>query len=284
MMAHRVLLILVILVIASLNVFAEDDRALPMDKMSKSVAYLEGGKPRMELLNGLPHEIGFRKPGSKEFQLLTERITGTGFFVREANRLFLVTAGHVARGLAVNVKLTTADTSGNSTSHPLDKSVKWVFSEKADVAVAVINDPFLKSAFLESALDLSILPTSETSPVSELSLVVVGFPLGLGVQKKFSPLRRETHSASGLIDLKRADTDQMATFFVLQDPSIGGYSGAPVFVLKTYRFGNTLMKGIDVDLCIGLIHGTISDNTGGKLGLVTPANYVYDVIRNMHNN
>lgn len=284
MMARRVLLIFAILLIASIDVFAEDGRPLQIDKASKSVVYLEGGKPRMELLNGLPHEIGFRKPGSKEFQLLTERIIGTGFFVREGNRLFLVTAEHVARGLAVNPKLTTADTAGNSTSYPLDKSVKWVFSGKADVAVSVINDPALKSVFLESALALSILPTKETSVASELSLVVVGFPLGLGVQKKFSSLLRETHAASGLIDLKRADTGQVATFFVIQDPSIGGFSGAPVFVLKTYLFGSTLMKGVDVDSCVGLVHSTISDNTGGKLGVVTPANYVYDVIRNMHNN
>jgi len=284
MIGRRVLLILVVLVTVSFDVFAEDGQKLPMDKMSKSVAYLEGWKPRMELLNGLPHEIGFRKPGSKEFQLLTEKITGTGFFIRDVDSLFLVTAGHVARGLVVNVKLITADVSGNSTSFPLSRSLKWIFSEKADVAVSLIDDPLLISAFRDTALDLSILPKSETSPVSELSLVVVGFPLGLGVQKKFSPLRRETHAASGLIDLKRADVDQMATFYVLQDPSIGGYSGAPVFVLRTYRFGNTLMNGVDVDSCIGLVHGTVSDNTGGKLGLVTPANYVYEIIKNMHNN
>lgn len=283
MIGYRVLVVFVILMITSPNIFAQDNQALPMDRMNKSVAYLEGGKPRVQLVNGLPCELGFRKPGTDKFELLTERISGTGFFIRDADRLFLATAGHVARGLSVDVKLITSDASGNSKSYPLDKSVKWVFSEKADVAVSLIDNALLKSTFLENALELSILPTSETSPVSELSLVVVGFPLGLGVQNKFSPLRRETHAASGLIDLKRADVDQMATFFVLQDPSIGGYSGAPVFVMRTYRFGDTLMKGIDVVSCIGLIHGTKSDNTGGKLGLVTPANYVYDLIKNMHN-
>jgi hypothetical protein len=154
--------------IASLDVFAQEDRTLPMDKMIKSVAYLEGERPRVELINGLPHEIGFRKPGSKEFQLLTERVTGTGFFIREADRLFLVTAAHVARGLSVNVKLITSDASGNSKSYPLDRSMKWVFSEKADVAVSLIDSPLLISTFLETALEFSILPTSETSPVSEL--------------------------------------------------------------------------------------------------------------------
>jgi hypothetical protein len=284
MIGHRALLILVILLFASLDVFAQDDQPLRMDKMIKSVAYLDGEGPKIELLNGLPHEIWIRKPGSNEFHPLTVSTLGTGFFVREAGRLFLVTAAHVARGLVVNVRLITSDALGNSKPYPLDRSVKWVFSEEADVAASLIDDPLLISTFLETAIDLSILPTTETSPVPELSLVVVGFPLGLGVGKKFSPLRRETQAASGLIDLKRADMDKKATFFLLQDPSIGGYSGAPVFVLKTFEFGNTPMKSIDVASCIGLIHGTQSDNTGGKLGLVTPANYVYDLIKSMHSN
>ncbi len=260
-------------------VFGQDKRTIPFDQIVKSVVYLEGEKPKLKPINGATYEIGFRKPGSGEFQLLTERITGTGFFVRKGDNLFLATAGHVARDLALRVRLIASDTSGNSKPYPLDNKVKWAFSEKADAAVSQLHDPTLISDFVHGALDIRFLTDAEESPVPELPLVVVGFPLGLGVQNKFSPLRRETHASSGLIDLPRADTKQTPTFFVLQDPSIGGYSGAPVFIVEAHRFGNTIMKGFDANSCIGIIHGTASDATGGKLGLVTPAKYVYDLIK-----
>lgn len=261
------------------TVFGQDNRTIPFDQIVKSVVYLEGERPKLEPINGATYEIGFRKPGSGEFQLRTERITGTGFFVRKGDNLFLATAGHVARDLALRVRLIASDTSGNSKPYPLDNKVKWTFSDKADVAVSQVHDPIFISDFMHSALDIRFLTDTEEFPVPELPLVVVGFPLGLGVQSKFSPLRRETHASSGLIDLPRADTKQSATFFVLQDPSIGGYSGAPVFIVEAHRFGNKILKGFDANSCIGIIHGTVSDATGGKLGLVTPAKYVYDLIK-----
>ncbi|MBU4486598.1 MAG: serine protease [Candidatus Delongbacteria bacterium] len=274
---------IIIIAFSSYYLHSQENKTLPMDKMTKSVVYIEGEKVKIEKMNNVEYEIGIRSLGKKEFQPLTERITGTGFFVRNGDYLFLVTAQHVAKNLMSNVKLIAADSSGNSTSYLLDKNTIWIYSENADIAITHIVNPLIKNTFNDSAIDFSFLPTSETSPVPELSLIVVGFPLGLGVQNKFSPLRRETNAASGLIDLKRFDIDKITTFFLLQDPSIGGYSGAPVFVLKTYKFGNTLMNSVDVDMCIGIIHGTYSDNTGGKLGLVTPTDKLYKLIYSYSN-
>ena len=265
--------------ISPFDVFGQDNQTVPFDQVTKSVVYLEGEKAKLELINGATYEIGFRRPGSGEFQLLTERVTGTGFFVRNGDSLFLATAGHVARNLALRVRLIASDTSGNSKTYSLDNKVSWIFSKKADVAVSRVHDALFILDFLHSALDIRFLADTETVSVPELPLVVIGFPLGLGVQNKFSPLRRETHASSGLIDLPRADTKQVATFFVLQDPSIGGYSGAPVFILVAHRFGSIIMKGLNAKSCIGIIHGTISDATGGKLGVVTPAKYVYELIK-----
>ncbi len=45
MIGHKVLFLFVILMITSPDVFAQDGQTLPMDKMKKSVVYLEGGKP-----------------------------------------------------------------------------------------------------------------------------------------------------------------------------------------------------------------------------------------------
>ena len=275
----RIHLFCLILMISPCAVFGQNKPTIAFDQIVKSVVYLQDERPKLESINGVTYELGFRKPGSGEFQLLTEKITGTGFFVRKGDNLFLATAGHVAKSLALEVTLIASDRSGNSKTYSLDKKVKWTFNEKADVAVSQLRDPMFISDFMQGALDIRFLHDTEDSPVPELPLVVVGFPLGLGVQNKFSPLRRETHAASGLIDLPRADTKQTATFFVLQDPSIGGYSGAPVFIVDAKRFGNTIMKGFDATSCIGIIHATWSDNTGGKLGLVTPTKYLFDLIK-----
>ena len=276
---YRVCLFCFILIVLPYAVFGQDTQTFPLDQITKSVVYLEGEKPKMGMINGTLHEMGSRTPGSNEFQLLTERVTGTGFFVRNDDNLFLATAGHVARSLALRVRLISSDTSGSSKSYPLDQEVRWIFSQKADVAVLRLNDPRFISDFLRSALDIKFLADTETSPAPGLPLVVIGFPLGLGVQNKFSPLRRETSASSGLIDLPRADTRQIATFFVLQDPSIGGYSGAPVFAILAKKWGGIRMIGFNATSCTGVIHATMSDNTGGKLGLVTPSKYVYELIK-----
>lgn len=275
----RSLLFCFIITILPFTVFGQEVQYIAFDQIKKAVVYLEGEKPKTEIINGKPHEIGFRKPGSNDFHLMTERVSGTGFFIRADDKLFLVTAGHVAKGLKLKVRFISSDPSGFSKSYPLNQKLNWKYSKTADVAVLRLNDQLFISDFIPCALDINFLTNRETAPVSEIPLAVIGFPLGLGVQNRFSPLRRETHASSDLIDLHRADTGQIATFFVLQDPSIGGYSGAPVFTIQANKFGSTIMIGFNATSCIGVIHGTISDSTGGKLGLVTPAKYVYELIK-----
>jgi S1-C subfamily serine protease len=184
------------LTLSGCAVCGQDNKTVAFDQVIKSVVYLEGEKPKLEQIKGMTCEIGFRRPGSGEFQLLTERVTGTGFFIRKGDSLFLATAAHVARNLLLRVRLIASDTSGYSKPYSLDNKVKWIFSEKADVAVSQVHDRLFISDFLHSALDIRFLTKTETFPVPELPLVVIGFPLGLGIQNKFSPLRRETHASS----------------------------------------------------------------------------------------
>src|SRR5436309_12687982 len=53
----------------------------------------------------------------------------------------------------------------------------------------------------------------------------------------------------------------------LTGPSIGGFSGAPVFLLPQPFFteGKFSIPGSNNPaICVGLVHGTLSDSTGGK--------------------
>jgi len=205
--------------------------------------------------------------------------TGTGFFIKNNNSLYLATASHVAKALNKNFTIITSDTAGKTFSINYINSAGWKVSKFADVAVSEIKDSLIRSLFYSSAIPISFLPQKLTWPDAELPLVIIGFPLGLGVHENFSPLRRETNAASHFVDLPRADNKEIATFVVLQDPSIKGYSGAPIFIIRTYKFGDVLFKGANAEMCLGLVHGTISDNTGGKLGLAVPENYIYNLIK-----
>jgi hypothetical protein len=81
------------------------------------------------------------------------------------------------------------------------------------------------------------------------------------------------------LTLDRADNKKPSTFFALENPSIGGYSGCPIFDTGIRVMGPmTTMDGSGLR-CHGVMHGTISDETGGKLALVTPSYYLHDLIK-----
>jgi len=277
--SYLILLLLIVIAPAG-RVHAEENyAAITGERASKSVGLLVGQIPKTQVEAGVTYEIGIRAVGSIDFRLVYDTVSGTGFLVRDAEKLFLVTASHVARGMVYAVALTVGGPNGGPKTYNIVAKLNWRHHLREDVAIARLEESSpLYGELLNNALDIKMILREEGAPAPELPLVVIGFPLNLGVKNKFSPLRRETHAASGIIDLTRPDTGQDASFFMIQDPSIGGYSGAPVFATESYRFGNTLMPGLDLNGCVGLIHGTMSDETGGKLGAVTPASAIYELI------
>ena len=111
----------------------------------------------------------------------------------------------------------------------------------------------------------------------DVELTVVGFPSGLGIQGRFSPLTFRSYAASSFMTMPRADTQNPSDFFCLEQPSMGGYSGGPVLDLG-YRIMGAI-ETTDSDTKIkGVVHGTLSDATGGKLALVTPTYYLRDIV------
>jgi hypothetical protein len=101
--------------------------------------------------------------------------------------------------------------------------------------------------------------------------------LGLGAEPVFSPLTKATYAASGFLKLPRFDNGSKTTFCILEDPSIGGYSGGPVVDISLFKFGGLQLVESDTRV-VGLIHGTISDPTGGKLAAVTPSYFIIETL------
>jgi hypothetical protein len=164
--------------------------------------------------------------------------SGTAFFASaDGTTLILVTAEHVSSVLKSDFRATLLgdnDTPFDVSSEELTgtKDVVWVSHDKEDVAVTLIHPKQNVLAKLGGHfLARTMLSSENTAPSRERPLTTLGFPLALGVQEHFSPITRDSSPASGLITLPRFDTHTPATFYLLENASIAGFSGAPVFLI-----------------------------------------------------
>jgi len=153
---------------------------------------------------------------------------------------------------------------------------KWTVHKEADVAVIPLNPP---ADFKVSIKYISInqIVDELNAPNLDLVLTTIGFPLNLGIGQKFSPIVKTSRAASGLFRTERGDTKQEANFFILEDPSVAGFSGAPVLKLSKVTIG-VMSSGQGAFECVGLVHGTISDDTGGKFAAIVPGKYIRETI------
>lgn len=218
-------------------------------------------------------------------QILSPPKVGTGVLLADdAQRGYLVTAAHVARDLGATTTLSTRGDKDAAISALLSTLVvasqpNWKISPDADLAVLRL-DP--STEFVRERLKFlpaSIVLSEKTSPSRDLTLTVFGFPLGLGAVAHFSPISRETKLASGLIDLpKHLKVD--GPVLLTQDPSVGGFSGAPLFdtgLPVSSPEARLDIRKATVTL-IGIVSGTISDETGGKLGVIVPGYRVHEAL------
>lgn len=237
-------------------------------------------------INGVKSELWYKEPGSIEPKPRYESSQGTGFLVSsENNNLFLVTAAHIARIMTSSAQVTFKGENDApvslalSEASGLKKELPWVFHPEADVAVlplSPVKDIFIKY-FQKHFLPQSIISSEKISPSRDIPLTVFGFPLGFGVIDTFSPLTKTSHPASSLMQLSRFDNGIVTTFYILEDPSITGYSGGPVFDISMYKIGALTTTGSGTKL-LGIMHGTLSDPTGGKLAAVVPSYFIIETI------
>jgi hypothetical protein len=211
---------------------------------------------------------------------------GTGFFVL-AKHPFLVTAEHVANLMNVGSSITVRGTNDTPISFkigdlvPNAKKLAWERHPENDVAVLRVQSTdqlrFLDKRFFS----IQQFPVQEATPPRDHAVVIMGFPHALGTTVRFSPISVEAKTASGLLRMGRFDTGVTATFFVLDKPGIGGFSGGPIFMMPSpiFRDGTFRIPGKDnPTICVGLVHGTIGDK-GGTLAAIVPANAIVDTIK-----
>jgi len=223
----------------------------------------------------------------KNGKFIPSLITGTALLVAKGNDLYIVTAAHVARSDDFSAKvilrgkndrpqtIMLMDLISNPTPH-------WIFHARADLAVLHLSPKrrvWMSGVLNQKFIPISMISSDSTNAVSrDLQLTVIGFPFSLGVQGRFSPLTYRTFASSGFITMPRADTHTLSEFILLENPSVGGYSGGPVFDVSMTVINSMTSTGSGTT-CYGFMHGTLSDETGGKLAAVTPSYFLFDLIK-----
>ncbi len=203
------------------------------------------------------------------------------FIATNECKAYLITASHVARDCDTATILVISSASGNSQTIKLtqfNSTLNWRHHPVADISVLPLDhDPAIEAMLSDRFFPADQLNQTSDTPSRDAYLTAVGFPHGLGAIGKFSPFTFRSHASSSLITLSRSDTQTPSDFFTLENPSIGGYSGGPVFDLGYVIIG-ALTTNTGPTICHGIMHGTISDNTGGKIAAVTPCSYVASLI------
>lgn len=215
-----------------------------------------------------------------------QTLTGTGTFVSHKDKLYFLTASHVAKDMDEKSYVIIKGDNDKALSFPITdflngNNPKWINHPKADMAILELTPKqfLFEKKYLNGRFLPSFYFNEKLVAVSrDIQLTVLGFPLGLGAQAYFSPLTYRTYPSSGLITLNRFDTGIPCEFLILENPSIGGYSGGPVIDLSVITVGAMTTYG-DGTTCHGIVHGTISDETGGKLAAITPSSFLFDLLK-----
>ena len=209
-----------------------------------------------------------------------EEKVGTGSFIIKNNNIYLLTAAHVACETNKNTYIALGDKDSNCIKVSIVEIVDfldWNIHPRADMAVLEINPQKHLKLFEKRCFPYDHINTSSNVASRDDEITVIGFPNGLGVAGKFSPLSFRSHLSSSLLTLNRFDNDIPTEFFCLENPSIGGYSGAPVFDLG-YSIWGVATSTKEKTIMHGIIHGTLGDDTGGKIAVVTPMYFLNDLI------
>lgn len=264
---------------------SQKSSAATASALFQTVVYLRGsGDVEQIKVGGVEHEVWIKGPTEPQPRPFRKTSSGTGFFVRKGTQIYLVTAEHVARDLKYDVSVTIHGAEDKPLTYDIKEltgaktNAAWFYHPEADVAIMPLN-PAKQIAGLITVLESEVflLDQKEYANFKDIPLVTVGFPLDLGLRGKFSPITKSSRLGSNLFRYKRADKDVETTFLVLEDPSVQGFSGGPVYTVNQITTGGATIGGGRFAI-IGLVHGTLLDNTGGKFAAIVPGYFVMQTI------
>lgn len=209
-----------------------------------------------------------------------QTLIGTGLFISKDNKYYVLTAEHVIKTSITPTYIVLSDNNLNPCPLPLsqlNKNTTWRTHPIADMAVLEI-DSTLNTWITSRAFPFDHCEISMANFGRDVEMTTVGFPCGLGITGTFSPLTFRSFPASEIIQLPRLDNKSIITdVFLLEDPSIGGYSGGPVFDLG-YKVDYNMTQTKDKTRLYGIMHGYIGGSNGRQMSFVTPISYLNQLI------
>lgn len=264
--------------------YTADLVASKVEDLFSTVAYIQGQYIEETTIDNSTYDVYIKKKDALLPIPFFHNVAGTGFFVSDNTGIYLVTAEHIARKLLYNISITVHGASDVAQTFNIEQLVQdksaWTYHGEADVAVIKLYSSKPIKLEIVSIKDEVLL--NDFGSFNKLRPVTtIGFPLGLGkrdIGGKFSPITRSSKVASGQFQFARFDTKTPSTFVVLEDPSVAGFSGSPVFALSTIDLVGARLHSGPLQ-CIGLVHGTLGDDTGGKFAAIVPAKYIIDTIK-----
>ena len=202
----------------------------------------------------------------------TSEEIATAIFIAKNDKAYLLTASHVVKNVKTNTYAVLSDASGNPIKVLLSDLLggsTFTHHSTADLAKAEIQITNKNKTLLQNrCFPFNQIETNQINISKDLLLTSVGFPLGLGATgNKLSPLTFRTYVSAPLITLPRFDNKTPCDFIILELPSIGGYSGGPLFDLG-YIISGAMKSRTGDTILHGIVHGTLSDPTGGNLQLL----------------
>lgn len=244
------------------------------EDLGRCVVMLERAFTETEKLDGKDVEVWLRAPGARRGRPKRVKHLGSGFLVATRTDAYLVTAAHVAQDMDRDARVSFAGPGGRMTTMALSEivprrgAVAWAALRHADAAALRIPRP--PRALYGHFLPASLLSAKRGAPDGSLDLTVTGFPLGLASERDFAPIAKHAHAASGILRFTGEDMGGPADYFLLDQPSTGGYSGAPVFVAPQIELLESRRISLAAPRCVGLVSRTISDESEGQFAAIVP--------------
>lgn len=205
--------------------------------------------------------------------------SGTGFLVTAKDQFFLVTAKHVADSLRVETsEISFRDSNKTAATFKLQEFLKMPlmtgFNENSDFFILKLESSDSKKLDIlkKSSLDFSLFANNRESLDRKIDVLVMGYPLY--DFDNFTPITFKSYFSSSLINVQLPNMPKAFLCYLLENPSMAGFSGGPVFVGVKDRASTSLTK----TLIAGIVTGTTSDRTGGKFAIITPAFHLLDLI------
>ncbi len=173
--------------------------------------------------------------------------TGTGFLVTANNQYYLVTAKHVADSLRIEPsEIFFRDSNENAVSFKifefLKKPLFIKFNNNSDFFIIKLI-PFNSNSLeilKKSSLDINVFANDRKSIDRRLDVLVMGYPLF--DFDNFSPITFKSYFSSSLINVKLKNMAAPTKCYLLENPSMAGFSGGPVFVGVKDRASTPLRK------------------------------------------